>query len=269
MLELYISQNKNTTNEAYGKYYPRVTKGTVLFCLTDSADGATGQTGRTVPFVSLLFFGHVFPIAAGHVLKLFAGIHALTDADGLEIGAPQVLEKLVIAAEDLVVEFAVSQAEGYGSLILEGDADDRLSIIIETVMTLGIVDEPRLVVEAVAEMVGDEGQHIVIGTDDGQVGAVFGLLKTDELLHAQLFVEHATGDIGDLEHIGVGEMLRDISLTEYLTDVLEQWCGELGEFRQPTDGDEFHGFTRQVFFQPCPHTLCLLFIGGHMIGVFA
>ena len=24
MLELYISQNKNTTSEAYGKYYPRV-----------------------------------------------------------------------------------------------------------------------------------------------------------------------------------------------------------------------------------------------------
>ena len=149
MLELYISQNKNTASEAYGKYYPRVsykqtmgihemavhmaehntpfsegtiegilrdfvkcvreqtlngntvkvdnlaifnvTKGTVLFCLTDSADGATGQTGRTVPFVSLLFFGHVFPIAARHVLELLAGIHALTDADGLEIGAPQVL----------------------------------------------------------------------------------------------------------------------------------------------------------------------------------
>ena len=24
MIELYISQNKNTTSEAYGKYYPRV-----------------------------------------------------------------------------------------------------------------------------------------------------------------------------------------------------------------------------------------------------
>ena len=27
--------------------------GTVLFCLTDSADGAAGQTGRTVPFESI------------------------------------------------------------------------------------------------------------------------------------------------------------------------------------------------------------------------
>ena len=184
----------------------------------------------TIPFVSLLFFGHVFPITAGHVLKLFAGIHALTDADGLEIGAPQVLEQLVIAAENLVVEFAISQAEGYGSLILEGDADDRLSIIIETVMTLGIVDEPRLVVEAVAEMVGDEGQHIVVGTDHGEVGTVFRLLETDELLHAQLFVEHAAGDVGDGEHIGIGEMLGDVALTEHFADVLEQRCGELGQF---------------------------------------
>ena len=39
----------------------------------------------------LLFFSHVFPVATGHIFQLFAGIHALLDADGLEIGAPEVL----------------------------------------------------------------------------------------------------------------------------------------------------------------------------------
>ena len=105
-----------------------------------------------------------------------------------------------------------------------------MSVVIETVMATGIIDEPGLVVEAVAEMVGDEGQHIVVGTDHGEVGTVFRLLETDELLHAQLFVEHATGDVGDGEHIGIGEMLGDVALAEHLADVLEQGCGELGQF---------------------------------------
>ena len=108
-----------------------------------------------------------------HVAELFAGVHALLDTDGLEIGAPEVLKELVVAAQDLVVELAVGEVEGHGSLILEGDADDQMSVVIETVMATGIIDEPGLVVEAVAEMVGDEGQHIVVGTDNGEKGTVF------------------------------------------------------------------------------------------------
>jgi len=48
--------------------------------------------------MQLLFLGHVFPVAARHVVELLAGIHALLDADGLEVGAPEVLQQLVVAA---------------------------------------------------------------------------------------------------------------------------------------------------------------------------
>ena len=104
-----------------------------------------------------MLLGHVFPIAARHILELFAGIHAFLDTDGLKVRSPEVLEELVVAAEDISIEFAIRKTEGYGRLVLEGDADDLLTVIIEAIMALGIVDEPRLVVETVAEMVGNQG----------------------------------------------------------------------------------------------------------------
>ena len=47
----------------------------------------------------LVFLRHVAPVAAGHVVELFLGVDALADADGLEVGAPEVLEWLVVGAE--------------------------------------------------------------------------------------------------------------------------------------------------------------------------
>ena len=77
-------------------------------------------------------------------------------------------------------------------------------------MPAGIVDEPRLVVETVLEVVDDEWQHIVVGCDDGEVGAVFGLLEPYELLHALFFVEHAATGIAHEEHVGVGDIVGEI-----------------------------------------------------------
>ena len=104
----------------------------------------------------LLFFSHVFPVAAGHVVELLAGIHALLDTDGLEIGAPEVLQQLVVAAEHLLVQFAVFQTKRHGSLVVEGDADHGLAVIVEAIMSLGVVDEPRLIVEPVLKMIDDD-----------------------------------------------------------------------------------------------------------------
>ena len=114
-------------------------------------------------FIDLLFFSHVFPVAAGHVVELFAGIHALLDADGLEIGAPEVLQQLVVAAEHLFIQFAVFQTKRHSRLVFEGDADHGLAVIVEAIVPLGIVDEPGLVVEPVLKMIDDDRQHIVIG----------------------------------------------------------------------------------------------------------
>ena len=170
-----------------------------------------------------MLLGHVFPIAARHILELFAGIHAFLDADGLKVRSPEILEELVVAAEDISIEFAIRKTEGYGRLVLEGDADDLLTVIIEAIMALGIVDEPRLVVETIAEMVGNQGQNIMVGRDNGEVCAVLCFLETDKLLHAQLLMEHTTGDIGYRQHILVSEIVGDIALAEHLIDILKQW----------------------------------------------
>ena len=45
---------------------------------------------------SLLLFGHILPVATGHVVELLAWVEAFTDADGLEISAPKVLEEMVV-----------------------------------------------------------------------------------------------------------------------------------------------------------------------------
>ena len=47
----------------------------------------------------LVFLRHVAPVATGHVVELFPGVDALADADGLEVGAPEVLKQLVVGAE--------------------------------------------------------------------------------------------------------------------------------------------------------------------------
>ena len=103
-----------------------------------------------------MFFSHVFPVAAGHIVELFTGIHALFDADGLEIGAPEVLQQLVVVAKHLLIQFAVVQTEGHSRLVFEGDADHGLAVIVEAIMPLGIVDEPRLVVKPVLKMIDDD-----------------------------------------------------------------------------------------------------------------
>ena len=117
---------------------------------------------------------------------MLAGVHPLLDADGLEVGAPQVLQQVVVVAQHLVVQTAVGEAEGHGGLVGEGDAHGGgSSVIVIPVVPFGVVDEPRLVVEAVGEMVDDEWQHVVVGGDDGEIGAVLGLLEADELFHPQ------------------------------------------------------------------------------------
>ena len=159
------------------------------------------------PFFCLLLLRHVFPIAARHVVELFAGIHALTDADGLEICAPKVLHQTVVAAEDVIVEFAVGKAERQRSLILERYAHGiGRAVVMVAIMPFGIVDEPRLVVESVVEMVDDERQDIMVGRNDGKICPVISFLKADKLLHAQLLMQHFARDIGHDEHIGVGEV---------------------------------------------------------------
>ena len=92
-------------------------------------------------YTLLLLLRHVFPIAARHVVELFAGIHALADANGLEVCAPKVLHQTVVAADDIVVEFAVGKAERQRSLILERYAHGiGRAVVMVAIMPFGIVE---------------------------------------------------------------------------------------------------------------------------------
>ena len=57
----------------------------------------------------LLLLCQILPIAAGHVVELLPGVQALLDADGFEVGAPKVLQQMVVTAEDIIREFAIGQ----------------------------------------------------------------------------------------------------------------------------------------------------------------
>ena len=73
-------------------------------------------------------------------------------------------------------------------------------------MPMGIIDEPGLIVETVLEMADDEGHHVMVGRDNGEVGAVLGFLETNELLHTQLFVEYATAGVAHFKYVRVGSI---------------------------------------------------------------
>ena len=184
------------------------------------------------------------------------------------------MQQLVVVAQHVVVQTAIGEVERHRRLVDEGDAHGVGSpVIIVPVVSFGIVDEPRLLVEAVGEMVGDERQHVVVGRDDGEVGAVLGLLETDELFHTQLLVHHLAGDVGHGQDIRIGEVTLDalasFRLPEYFADVLKQRVIEFGQLRQPADRYHLDSLLRQPFLQPLPHAARLLRIGGNGIQPIA
>ena len=58
-----------------------------------------------------LLLRQVFPIPPRHVLKLLPWIQSLADAYRLEVGAPQILQELVVVAQHIVVQPAVGKVE--------------------------------------------------------------------------------------------------------------------------------------------------------------
>ena len=155
---------------------------------------------------TLVLFCHVFPIAARHVLQLLVRIHALLNADSLEVRTPEVLKQLVVVAQHLSIHLAIPQVKRHGGLVLEGDVHNGFTVIVVAVVPLRIVYQPRLVIEAILKVVSDDGQHVMVWRDNAQIRTVLRLLKTDKLLHAQLFMQHTSGDIRYGEDICISEV---------------------------------------------------------------
>ena len=85
---------------------------------------------------------------------MLAGVEALFDADGFEIGAPEVLEKLLVLGKQFLIQLACARVEG-AAVVGEGDFRYFMPVVVATVVAADVVDNPWLVGKAVLE-VGDD-----------------------------------------------------------------------------------------------------------------
>ena len=146
-------------------------------------------------------------------------------------------------------------------------------------MSFRIIEKPRLVAEAIAEVVDDEWQHVVIRRHHAEIGAVLRLLEADELLHAQLLVKHTSAGVSHSQHISVGSILHEVHLNsttilqgfvggaEHLTDEIKQRLDKCPILRHPTDSYDVQGVARQMFFQSFPHPRSLLLVGYYHVRI--
>ena len=107
----------------------------------------------------------------------------------------------------------------------------------------------------------------MIGRYHSKISTILRLLETDKLFHPQLFVQHPSGDVRHSQYIRIGEVLGDIPLTKYFADISEQRCVQFFYLRQPTDGNEFHGLSRQFLLQTSPDPLCFLLVRCHLVDM--
>ena len=86
-------------------------------------------------------------------------VEPFLNADSLEISFPKVLEELLVLGYLVVLQDAGDKV-GLG-FVFESDFCYRFQVIIEAILPLDVVDEPRLVGKSVTEMSDSEWQYIV------------------------------------------------------------------------------------------------------------
>ena len=101
-----------------------------------------------------LFFGEELPIANWHILLVLSWVESLLDADGLEVRLPEILKKFFVLGYLVVLQDACDEMSL--AFVFECDFFYRFQVVIETVLPLDVVDEPRLVGKSVAEMPNGE-----------------------------------------------------------------------------------------------------------------
>ena len=77
-------------------------------------------------------------------------VESLLDADGLEVRLPKVLEKFFVLSYLVVLQDA--RDEMGLAFVFECDFFYRFQVVIETVLPLDVVDEPRLVGKPILEV---------------------------------------------------------------------------------------------------------------------
>ena len=183
-----------------------------------------------------MFLGQEFPITHGHVLFVLAWIQPFLDANSFEVRFPKVLEEMFVLVHHFFIQNAVE--EMFLGVVFEGYFFYCLQIIVKTIFSFDVIDEPRLVGKPVTEMPDGEWQYIVKRFDGGEESAIVSLLETDELEEAMTFVVHFLPNFREFEHIGVGKVCLDgDGRIEDFLHVSEKQEVDAGNFGEPTIGE--------------------------------
>ena len=97
-------------------------------------------------------------------MALLAGVEALANGEGTEVGAPEGLETLLVGGQKVGVE-----AGAEGGVVGEGDFTRGVEVVMVAVATAEVVDHPGLVGEAVGEVGDGQREGVVDGADGGDV----------------------------------------------------------------------------------------------------
>jgi len=204
----------------------------------DTKVGFVSPPGLCASEVFRLHFGEVGPEADGHVLALLAGVEALADGEGTEVGAPEGLESLLVGGQEVGVE-----AGAEGGVVGEGDFTRGVEVVMVAVATAEVVDHPGLVGEAVGEVGDGQRERVVERSDGGDVEPVGGLAEADELLELAGFATDLEGEVAHLEDVRIGEVEGDgLGGVEGFADVAEEEFVDGGLLREPSAEDQGGGF---------------------------
>lgn len=204
----------------------------------DTKVGFVSPPGLCASEVVRLHFGEVGPEADGHVLALLAGVEALADGEGAEVGAPEVLESLLVGGQEVGVE-----AGAEGGVVGQGDFTRGLEVVVVAVATAEVVDHPGLVSEAVGEVGDGQWERVVERSDGGDVEPVGGLAEADELLELVGLAADLEGEVAHLEDVRVGKVCGDrFGRVKGFADVAEEEFVDGGLLREPSAEDQGGGF---------------------------
>lgn len=235
----------------------------VAVSLSREAQGHALADGCLLLLLPILL-RQIFPVADGHVLTLLARVHAFADADGLEVGAPQFLEELLVLVEQGLVELARLEVR---QLLVEVHTGHLPTVVIVTVVPASVIEQKGLVGKTVAEMVDGKRKNIVERFHECKIGAVGCFLEADELEHAQPFVCHLAAGIGDEEHVRVGKVALDaLRGVDGLADVTEEGHVQLRQFGEVGGGKAGEGLVGELLAEGIPDAGGFCLVGDD--GVF-
>ena len=194
---------------------------------------------------------------------MLPGIEAFLDADCLEIGFPERLEKLFVSVHQTFVEHAGDKMS-FATVLTKSHLAHLLQVVIVPIGSPDIINQPTLVGKTVLEMPRHQRKGILFGLDGSKESTVRSLLEADKLKQAYTLPIHPLPHTGELQHIRVGKVRFNGARSIYrLADIAEQQHGSFRFLCQPALGEAGKCRRRQLLLQSAPDATGLLLIGYH------